>query len=294
MQDTGGRNVNPLQYSFLGNPKDRGAMGSEKSWTGLSEHTHVEEILTLFLYVHNIHGWGNKIYQRQNHVNCKWSISFDFQKKGNFWLFSVWESMPFQWYFSCFTQLSLIYLFDFLIVYYKNWKKSWVSSLVLTKYLCVYYRSHVLKECVSTLLLILTQPIVTGLGFWAVSWEICVWVKKQQLEPCREQLMGWGLRKEYNSAVCCHSVCLTSMLSTSWEMPDCMSYKPEPRQAEISASQICGWYHSTGRKWRGTKEPLDREEWMNWLKTKYLKKLRLRSWHLAPLLCVKQNGKRWK
>ena len=27
------------------------------------------------------------------------------------------------------------------------------------------------------------------------------------------------LRKEYNRAVCCHSVCLTHMLSTSWEMP---------------------------------------------------------------------------
>ena len=44
-------------------------------------------------------------------------------------------------------------------------------------------------------------------------------VKKQQLEPCIEQLIGSGLRKEYNRAVCCHPVYLTYTLSTSWEMP---------------------------------------------------------------------------
>ena len=39
-------------------------------------------------------------------------------------------------------------------------------------------------------------------------------VKKQQLEPCMEQLIGSGLRKEYDGAVCCHLVYLTYMLST--------------------------------------------------------------------------------
>ena len=29
-----------------------------------------------------------------------------------------------------------------------------------------------------------------------VSWETCIWVKKQQLEPCIKQLIGSGLRKE--------------------------------------------------------------------------------------------------
>ena len=28
-----------------------------------------------------------------------------------------------------------------------------------------------------------------------------MWVKKQQLEPCREQLIGWRLRKEYDKVV---------------------------------------------------------------------------------------------
>ena len=39
----------------------------------------------------------------------------------------------------------------------------------------------------------------------------CVWVRKQQVEPC----MGSRSRKEYASAVCCHPVCFTYMLSTS-------------------------------------------------------------------------------
>ena len=42
-----------------------------------------------------------------------------------------------------------------------------------------------------------------------VFWEICMQVKKQQIEPCMEQLIGSRLRQEYNRAVCCHPVCLT-------------------------------------------------------------------------------------
>ena len=44
-----------------------------------------------------------------------------------------------------------------------------------------------------------------------------MWVKNQHLEPSMEQLIGSGLRKEYDRAVCCYPVCLTYMLSTSWE-----------------------------------------------------------------------------
>ena len=35
-------------------------------------------------------------------------------------------------------------------------------------------------------------------------------VKKQQLEPYMEQLTGSKLRKEYNKAIYCHPVCLTT------------------------------------------------------------------------------------
>ena len=62
-----------------------------------------------------------------------------------------------------------------------------------------------------------------------VSWETCMWVNKQQLEPCMEQLIGSRSRKEYNRAVCCHLVYLIYMLSTTWEMPGWISYKLESR-----------------------------------------------------------------
>ena len=38
-------------------------------------------------------------------------------------------------------------------------------------------------------------------------------VKKIQLEPCTEQLIGSGLGKDYDRAVCCHPVYLTYTLS---------------------------------------------------------------------------------
>ena len=42
----------------------------------------------------------------------------------------------------------------------------------------------------------------------------------------------------------------------------------------ISTTSECRWYHSNGRKWRGTKEPLDEAEtgeWKSWLETQHSK-----------------------
>ena len=39
-----------------------------------------------------------------------------------------------------------------------------------------------------------------------VSWEICMWVKKQQLEPYMEQLTASKLKKEFDKVVYCHPV----------------------------------------------------------------------------------------
>ena len=109
-----------------------------------------------------------------------------------------------------------------------------------------------------------------------VSWETCMQVKKQQLEPCIEPLICSRLRKEYNRAVCCQPVCLTTYtLTTSWRRPDWMNYKLESKSWEkYQQHHICRGYHSNGRQWRGTKEPLDESEggdWKSWLKTKYHK-----------------------
>ena len=64
-----------------------------------------------------------------------------------------------------------------------------------------------------------------------VSWETCLWVKKQQLELDMEQWTGSKLGKEYIKAVYCHPAYLTSIqswtslvaqtvkhLSTIWEI----------------------------------------------------------------------------
>ena len=50
------------------------------------------------------------------------------------------------------------------------------------------------------------------------SWEICMQVKKQQLEPDKEQWTGSKLGKEYVKAVYCHLACLTYMQNTSCEI----------------------------------------------------------------------------
>ena len=46
---------------------------------------------------------------------------------------------------------------------------------------------------------------------WPASWEICMQVKKQQLELDMEQQTGSKLGKEYIKAVCCHPAYLIYM-----------------------------------------------------------------------------------
>ena len=54
-------------------------------------------------------------------------------------------------------------------------------------------------------------------------------VKKQQLEPDMEQWTGSKLGKKYSKAVYYHPAYLTSMQSTSCEMPDWIKHKLESR-----------------------------------------------------------------
>ena len=61
------------------------------------------------------------------------------------------------------------------------------------------------------------------------SLEICMQVKKQQLEPDMEQQIGSKLRKEYVKAVYCYPAYLTYMKSTSYKMPGWMKHKLESR-----------------------------------------------------------------
>ena len=67
------------------------------------------------------------------------------------------------------------------------------------------------------------------------SWEICMQVRKQQLELDMEQQTGSKSGKEYVKAVHCHPAYLTYMQSTSWEMLGWRKHKLESRlPGEIS------------------------------------------------------------
>ena len=113
------------------------------------------------------------------------------------------------------------------------------------------------------------------------SWEICMQVKKQQLELDMEQKTCSKSEKEYFKAVYCHPAYLTYMQSTSCKMLGWTNHKPESRLLEKIATwkkyqqpQICRWYHFNGRKWRGAKETVDegeRGEWESWLETQHSK-----------------------
>ena len=67
------------------------------------------------------------------------------------------------------------------------------------------------------------------------SWEIYMQVKKQQFELDMEQWTGSKLGKKYIKAIHCHHAYLTSMQSTSCEMPGWTKRKLESRfPGEIS------------------------------------------------------------
>ena len=79
-------------------------------------------------------------------------------------------------------------------------------------------------------------------------------------EPDMEQWTGSKLGKEEDKTVYCHPVSLTYMQSTSCEMLGWMKHKLESRLLEkYQQPQICRWYNTNGRKWRGT-----RASWWRW------------------------------
>ena len=107
---------------------------------------------------------------------------------------------------------------------------------------------------------------------WLASWEICMQVKKQQLELDMEQQTGSKSGKEYVKAAYCHPAYLNDMQNTSCTMLGWMKHKLESRfLGEISITsdmQITPYC----RKQRRTKEPLDkseRGEWKSWLKAQH-------------------------
>ena len=107
---------------------------------------------------------------------------------------------------------------------------------------------------------------------WPASWEICMQVKKQELDLNMEPQTASKSGKEYVKAVYCHPAYLTYMQNISCEMLGWMKHnKLESRlSGEISIirlhiiNHICRWHHPYGRKWRKTKQPLDESERGEW------------------------------
>ena len=108
---------------------------------------------------------------------------------------------------------------------------------IVSYLICFFFFSQMTTETLASFLPMLHFIINCGkpLKRWEyqtilpLSWETCVQVKKQQLEPCMEQLVDSRLRKEYESPVWCHPVCLIYRLSTLCKMPSWLSYKLESR-----------------------------------------------------------------
>ena len=76
-----------------------------------------------------------------------------------------------------------------------------------------------------------------------------MWVKKEQLEPDMEQQTGSKLGKEYVKAVYCHFAYLTSVQSTSYEMPGWMKHKLKSRfPGEISITSDMQMTHLLWQK----------------------------------------------
>ena len=69
-------------------------------------------------------------------------------------------------------------------------------------------------------------------------WEVCMQVKKQQLEVGMEQWTGSKSRKKYIKAVYCHPAYLTSMQSTSCEILGWMKHKIETQSHKIAGRNI--------------------------------------------------------
>ena len=76
-----------------------------------------------------------------------------------------------------------------------------------------------------------------GIPTLPASWEICMQVKKQQLETDMEQQIGSKFGKEYIKVVYCHRAYLTYMQSTSWETLGWRNHKLESRLPGESQGQ---------------------------------------------------------
>ena len=122
------------------------------------------------------------------------------------------------------------------------------------------------------------------------SWEICMQVKKQQLEPDMEQWTGSKLRKEYVKAVYCHLAYLTYMQSASCKMPGWRKHKLESRcwekhQLTSDMQMTPPLWQKVKRNWRASWKKVKEESQkaglkLNIQKTKVMTSSPISSWQI--------------
>ena len=78
-------------------------------------------------------------------------------------------------------------------------------------------------------------------------------VRKQQLELDMEQQTGSKQEKKYVKAVYCHPAYLTSMQSTSSEMPGWITHKLESRLPDVGEISITSDMQMTQSLWQKVK-----------------------------------------
>ena len=103
-------------------------------------------------------------------------------------------------------------------------------------------------------------------------------IKKQQLEPYMEQLTRSKLGENYDKAVCCHPAYLTSMQSTSCDMPSWMKHKLEIKIARRNVNSL---------RYADDTTLMEENEELKSL----LIKVKLKSWHVVPSLHSNRRGK---
>ena len=87
-----------------------------------------------------------------------------------------------------------------------------------------------------------------------VSWEICMQVRKQQLELNMEQQTGSKSGKEYVKALYCHHAKLTYIQSTSWETLGCIKHSPVFLPGESHGQRSLAGYNPSDCKESDTTE----------------------------------------
>ena len=102
-----------------------------------------------------------------------------------------------------------------------------------------------------------------------VSWETCMQVKKQQLEPDVQQQISSKLAKEHIKAVYCQSTYLTYKQSI-W-IQNARLDEAQVR-IKIAGRNVNNHRYADTTLMAETKEPLDvgkRREWKRWLETQH-------------------------